>query len=195
MGSRGAGISRIGTIVFQQVESGLLIERVEFAKVVLSPGAAQAGCVAKLGAAGFARGLVDNIVLGADSSTGQQGVATEFDALAVGIVGQCLPLGECVGILVFEVEAAAEGKDDHLKTNLGALIDCQAHGVRVCPTHMHHQRVFRDPGRDGAIHASYGQALAFSLRTVKHQLEGTKGFKSCPGGDVHVGTDRGTRLQ
>ena len=85
---RGADVTGVRTIVFEQVETGFFVKSIELAKVILAPLALDTGGISKSSEASEAAGLgIDNIMLIADAAGGEQGIAAQFDAFRVGIIG------------------------------------------------------------------------------------------------------------
>ena len=80
-------------------------------------------------------------------------------------------------MVVLQVKAAAERQDHQLEADLGTLINGCLDRLLVCVAHMHHERVFRDPGGNGPIHFADSQAASFTFRVFVGQHPGSEGFK------------------
>jgi hypothetical protein len=174
--------------VLQQGEARALEEGTELAVVVLTPLAGERRAVAVGG--GLALWAHD-VVAAADAPRGEQRVASDLDPLRPRVVRDLAPACDVGGVLVLDVEAAAEGQDQHLEADLGALVDRRAHGLRLGAAHVHHQRVLGNPGGDGAQHAPAGQAAALALGRVVHQFEGAMALEARAGRQVLRGAARG----
>ena len=181
--------------MLQDVEAGAFEEGGELAHVPPTPRAAQAGGVAEYGIARFAGLGVNGVVLGADGTARQQGVSTQLDSLVVGVVSQLAKLIEIGRVLTLRVEATAEGEDDHLETDIGALVNGQAHGIGIGVPHVHEDGVLGDPGCDGSVHAAHGQAAALAIGAVVDEHKGAEGLEDVAGSHIEIRTEGGAALK
>ena len=126
---------------------------------------------------------------------GQERVAADLDAFGAGVIGVFLGAGQGGGLFVFEVEAAAEGEDDHLEAGFGALVDGVGDGALVGEAHVHHERVLGGPGGDGAVHAAHGQAAALAVGGLVRQHPGIGRTRRSARGDLLGRAQVGAHLE
>src|ERR1039458_5615630 len=110
--SRGADISRIRTVMFENAHSGLFEEGPQLSKVLNTPTTPEARRMPEDGPFGRPGFGIDNVIFRAYISACQQGVASQGDSLLLTIVHQIFCFLNVTRILIFGVDAAPE-RDDH----------------------------------------------------------------------------------
>ncbi len=130
-----AQVAGIGPIVLEQGKARALEKGVQFGEVVLAPAALQAGRVAE-GGRGTLRG--NDIVFRVDAPGSEQGIAPDFNTFRAGIFRVSRHLLQVGVPVILDVEAAAEGEDDHLKADYGALVYGVLHGFPIGEPRVQH---------------------------------------------------------
>jgi hypothetical protein len=117
-------------------------------------------------------------VLVADAAAGQKRIPAELDALAVGIIDEFLDPVHVGRVGVLHVEPAAEGHDDHLESDFGALIYRELDRLRVGTADVHENRVLRDPGGECDTSAARPGPSSRSSAVVHQSNVGTSQGRS-----------------
>ena len=147
VGGRRAQVAWIRSIVLQQIEISSFEEFLEASLVLSSPLAAEAGRIAENGSARPTGLRMDDVVLLVDLPTAEERIAPNLDAARVRVLNVFPDLGDVDGARVLHVQIAAEGVDDHLEADVGALVDRGAEQRPLRVSHMHHQWIFSRPRR------------------------------------------------
>src|SRR6185312_6591352 len=118
MRGRRAHVAGIRAIVLQQIKLCSMQKPVEVLEIRLAPAAAKARGVAEDGAARLAGFGIDAVVGVIDPPAGQERVTSDFDAFAVGVLGQFTKMSDVLRISRFEIHAASEREDEHLESDV-----------------------------------------------------------------------------
>ncbi|KKK69495.1 hypothetical protein LCGC14_2933470, partial [marine sediment metagenome] len=127
-----------------------LVEGVKTIEVILPPFRRQRRAASMRGGNAFG---CDDIV-GPGVAARKQRIRAEFDPSLLGVGRHLVGVGQILLANVQRVETAAERHNGHLETDLGALVDRVFHRVPVGGSHVHHQRVLRDPRSKRTVHSA-----------------------------------------
>ena len=136
-------VAGVRAVVLEHREAGRLVELSQRLEVGEAPGTRQNRRLAEGRRLPRRR---DHVVAAPHAPAGQERIAAKIDALGSRMGRKIPPLVEVGGILVFGVEARAEGEDHHFKAHLGGLVDRGPHELGLGGQEMVHERVFSDPG-------------------------------------------------
>ena len=163
--------------MFEDGESGRVVELLELAEVVEAPRTRQGRGVSE--GRFLARGR-DDVVPAADLPAREEGIGAKIDATRAGVVGKGLEAGEVVGRLVLGIEARAEGEDHHLEADLRCLIDRPPHRFGAGVEEVVHERVFRRPRRQGALESPHRQPTPLPVGGIVDKDEGPEALERFP---------------
>ena len=163
--------------MFEDGESGRVVELLELAKVVEAPRTRQGRGVAE---GRLLAGGGNDVGPAADLPAREKGIGAEIDAARAGVVGEGLEAGEMLWELVLGIEAGAEGEDHHLEADLRRLIDRPAHRLGAGVKEVVHERVFRRPRRQGALESPHGQPASLPVGGILDEDEGPEALERVP---------------